>query len=152
MSDTKWFFMWTGDGMLQLKQFPMPHMDFVFEGPFDTELEAANAALKKAIEMRDLYQDAIPTARGAIDRINKYLRAQGKRHSADDIVKAFKKHKHNLLATESGDCCDSGSILRAFDGVPPQRPKKLIVMNDGVLMRQMMLELGYTEEEIDNAR
>lgn len=150
MADAKWFYMWTGDGMLQLKQFPVPHTNFVFEGPFDTELEAAEASLKKAIEMRDLYQDAIPTARGAIDRIHKYLRAQGKRHSAEDIIKAFKKHKHNLLATESGECYGTGNLGAMLGGAQPRG--KLIVMNDGVLMRQMMLELGYTAEEIDNAR
>ena len=55
--------------------------------------------------------------------------------SAEDVAKAFNKHKHNLLAVKGEHCCDRGSYLH--------------VANDMVLLRRMLLELGIKDSEID---
>lgn len=60
------------------------------------------------------------------------LREENERRSASKIRDAFNKHKHHLKAVET-KCCPG--------------TEHLVVMNDGVLLRQMLLELGFPEKE-----
>lgn len=55
---------------------------------------------------------------------------------ASDISKAFNNKKRHLLAVESGCSC-AGST------------KQLVVVNQAVVLRQMLEQLGYSNEEID---
>jgi len=52
---------------------------------------------------------------------------------AKKFAKAFRKHKNKLIVVESGGCCS--------------QPKQNIIMNDMVMLRHILEELGYTTDE-----
>lgn len=58
--------------------------------------------------------------------------------SASDIAKAYNDKKKHLVAMEVKGCC-------------PGVPDSLIVMNQGVVIRQVLEELGFNTKEINAA-
>lgn len=58
-----------------------------------------------------------------------------KRIEAEDIAKAYNKHKKNLIVTKTSLCCGQGDVH--------------LVANEMVVLRRMLEDLGFKDEEID---
>ena len=59
--------------------------------------------------------------------------------SAKQIMEAFQKHERQLVAQKSHSCAHISGL---------QGEERLYVMNQGVLLRHMLLELGFTDENM----
>ena len=59
-----------------------------------------------------------------------------RKFTSEEIIQAYRKHKNVLVAQEIPNCCGRGSEIR--------------VMNDAVLLRRMLISLGFTEQEVQD--